>query len=107
MKLQQLASKPQLVKIVLDDEATIKQYEEPIEFYVHDRQDMETFLKLATLEGNNDISKIADIVKDLVMDEKGKKIMQDGVLLPPEVIVKVVEKTINNLGNQVAQTGAK
>lgn len=107
MKLQVLASKPQLIKIVIDDEQTVARFGESIEFYVHDRQDMDTYLKLASLEGNNDLASISEVVKDLVLDEKGNKILKNGVSLPAEVIIKVIEKTVANLGNQLNQTTDK
>ena len=44
MKLKELATKPQLVKIVLDDEAIIKEYNEPLEFYVYDKQPLADLL---------------------------------------------------------------
>ena len=49
MKLTQLAIKPQLIKITLDDSALTEKYSggEPIEFWTWDRQPMNTFLKLA------------------------------------------------------------
>lgn len=107
MKLQVLASKPQLLEMKIDDEQTVARYGEPLEFYVYDRQDMDTYLKLATLEGTSDLTSISEVVKDLVLDDKGNKILKDGVSLPPEVIIKVIEKTVANLGNQLNQTTSK
>ena len=47
MKLSQLTAKPQLIEISLDDEATIKEFGEPVTFSTWDRQNMDTFMKLA------------------------------------------------------------
>jgi len=40
----------------------------------------------------------------MVMDEKGNKILTDGNVLPVDVMLKVVEKTVTRLGNSVTQT---
>lgn len=102
MKLAQLASKPTLVKITIEDEATLKEYGEAIEFYMYDRQDMNSFMKMASLT-ENDIAGITEMVADLVLDEKGNKILVDGVSLPMTVMLKVVEAAVNSLGNSVSQ----
>ena len=41
MKLSQLAAKPTLIKLELDDEDVVKEYGEPLEFWIHDRQPIE------------------------------------------------------------------
>ena len=47
MKISQIASKPQLIKLVIEDPEIIKEYgNEPIEFWTYDRQPLETFMKL-------------------------------------------------------------
>jgi len=50
MKLTELAKEPQLTKIVLDDQSLVERYNDPIEFWVDDRVDMTTFMKLANLQ---------------------------------------------------------
>lgn len=105
MNLTQLASKPQLIKVVIDDESLIKEYGEAIEFWMYDRHDMDTFMKLAQLNEANS-GAIADIVTDIVRDEKGKQILVDGNSLPFAVMVKVIETVVNNLGNSLQSTTA-
>ena len=48
MKLSALTAKPVLVQIVLDDEATIAEYGESVDFWTWDRQPMDVFMKLAS-----------------------------------------------------------
>lgn len=97
MKLSQLAAKPQLIKIELDDEDTIKEYGESLEFYTWDRQPLETFMKLAgSKEG--DSSQMISIVKTLILDEDGKEIIKDELMLPASILIKVVSKIVDALG---------
>jgi len=105
MKLTELASKPQLVKITIDDDNIVEKYGEVIDFWVHDRQDMDTFMRLARLE-DGDMGNIADIMTDMILDENGNKIMIDGLILPSDIMIKAIEKVVANLGNAVVQTSA-
>lgn len=108
MKLQQLASKPTLTKIVIDDEDIVKEYGEELEFYIYDRQPMSVFMKLASMDQNeNSLEDLAHIVEDMIMDEQGKKIINKDVSLPIDVMVKVIEKTVNRLGNTKTPTSVK
>jgi hypothetical protein len=108
MKLQQLASKPTLTKIVIDNEDIVKEYGEELEFYIYDRQPMSVFMKLASMDQNeNSLEDLAHIVEDMIMDEQGKKIINKDVSLPIDVMVKVIEKTVNRLGNTKTPTSVE
>jgi len=105
MKLAELATKPKLIPVKIDDEDTVKEYGEPIEFYIYDRQPMEVFLKLAQLEGDTtNIKEITEVVSQMVMDETGKTVLTESECLPTTVMLKVIEKTVNHLGNSVTRT---
>lgn len=97
MKINQLASKPQLIKIILDDKDIVKEYGEPIEVWTWDRQPLETFMKLAGTQGQ-DPSMIIDIVKTLILDEEGKEVMVDGNMLPTKVLLPLINKIVETLG---------
>lgn len=107
MKLAELAKEPKLVKITIDDARMVENYGEAIEFWVYDRVDMETFMKLANLEGGKDIGEIVVVMKDLILDEKGNKIISNGRVLPNDLMIKAVEKTVEALGNFATQTSTK
>lgn len=107
MKLAELAKAPKLTKIIIDDESLVKTYGEPIEFWVYDRVDMETFMALANLEGGQNIKDVIKVMKNLILDEEGKHIITDKNILPNDVMIKAVEKTVNALGNFVTPTSTK
>lgn len=97
MKLNQLTAKPQLVKMVLDDEDTIKEYGEPVEFWTWDRQPMDVFMKLAAAtEGN--ITGIIGIVKDLILDENAKPVLVGDTMLPTKILMRAIAKVTTALG---------
>ena len=104
MKLNELAKEPKLTKITIDDAALVKKYGEAIEFWVWDRVDMSTFVKLANLEGEQNIADVVDAMKTLILDEKGNTIINDKNILPNDVMIKAVEKTVVALGNFATPT---
>jgi hypothetical protein len=97
MKLSQLAAKPQLIKFVLDDEDTIKEHGEAIEFWSWDRQPLEVFMKLANAQ-QNDTGGMIDVVRTLILDENGKQVIKGETMLPSNVLIKVIAKIVETLG---------
>ena len=97
MKLSQLTAKPQLIDVHIDDEETIKEFGEAIEFWTWDRQPMDVFMKLANADQNN-TSSVIEIVKTLILDEKGKEILKDDNMLPTHVLMKAISKVTEILG---------
>lgn len=97
MKLSQLAAKPQLIKICLDDNATIEQYGEVIEFWTWDRQPLDTFMKLANTDANN-VGSMIGIIRGLILDENGAEILRDEAMLPTPVLIAVIGRIVETLG---------
>lgn len=120
MELKNLVSEPQLIKITIDEDHIVKKYGETLDFYIYDRQDMDTFMKLANMSKNKkddsesehdlgaeDITNVFDMVKELIYDENGERLLTENQYLPPELMLLCVEKTMANLGNLVTQTSVK
>ena len=105
MKLAALATKPKLNKIVIDDDVIVERYGEALEFWVYDRQSMETYMALSQMQ-NSSVDDIANAVLPLVMDESGKPALDPSEHLPLDVTVKVIEKVTVSLGNLLNQTTA-
>ena len=104
MKLSNLAKKPQLVKVVMDDEFIQKAYGESVEFYMYDRQDLPTCIKLSKVETDND--ELPKLIRQLVLDEKGKPMLGATEVLDVEIMIKVIETVVKNLGNLKNLTSA-
>ena len=97
MELTKLTAKPELVKLVLDDEDTIQEYKEPLEFYTWDRQPIDSFMKLASLDKNN-YNSVIDVVSKMVMDKDGQQVITKDKVLPNKVLMKVITKVVESLG---------
>ena len=97
MKLSQIAAKPKLIVFSLDDEDTVKEYGEPVEFYSWDRQPLDIFMRLANADQQNLVEMIT-LVKTLILDEEGKEIIKDDNMLPSNLLIKVIAKVVETLG---------
>lgn len=97
MKLTQLSKKPELVKVELTDEDTIKEYGESLEFWVYDRTNMDVFVKMATMKGE-DFGDMVELVNKMILDEDGTPIVKDGYLLPSNILTRVIGKVVETLG---------
>jgi hypothetical protein len=96
MKLNQLIAKPQLVKMELNDEDTISEYGEGIEWWYWDRQPLEKFFKIAA--GDNQGETILSTMKEMILDESGQPLLKEGDSLPNKIFLKVVAKMSEVLG---------
>jgi hypothetical protein len=97
MKLSQLSAKPQLIKLVLDDEEIIKEYGEAIEFYTWDRQPLDIFMKLASVSQSNS-KDMFGIVKTMLLDENAKEIVTEDQIPPSNILLKAIVKIVDLLG---------
>lgn len=101
MKLTQLAARPQLIKITLDDEDTVTNYGDALEFWIYDRQDLETFAKLAMVDAKQ-FDKLAGLINEMILDEDGSPVVKNGLVLPSDVLMKAIQKVVDVLGKPIA-----
>lgn len=97
MDLKSIAAKPQLKRIELDDEDTVKEFGESLTFYIYDRQPIETFIRLAANQSDR-FEEIVRIVNDMVLDESGERVVTDGHVLPSRIYMRVIERVVSELG---------
>lgn len=97
MKLSELAAKPQLTEIIIDNSDLVEKYGDSLSFYIQDRIPMETFTKLATVK-QDDPTEMYKVIKELILDEEGIPVMSDGNVLPMDVMLAAVEKVSESLG---------
>ncbi len=97
MKLSELASKPQLTEIIIDEHDIVEKYGESLQFFVLDRLPIETYTKLASVKAG-DPGEMYKVIKDLILDEDGQPVMSDGNVLPMDVMNAAVMRVTDNLG---------
>jgi len=97
MKLSELATKPQLVKISIDKPELVEKYGDTLEFYVYDRQPLDVFAKLGTTTTENAMQ-FTEMLSEMILDEDGNQVMTDGKVLPIDIVTEAVTLIGNLLG---------
>jgi hypothetical protein len=97
LKLTQLASKPQLVEILLNSEEIKEKYGDELSFFVYDRQPIDQFIKMATAGADN-YGDMIKMVNEMIMDENGARAIKEGEALPNDVMVAVIGAVVERLG---------
>lgn len=97
LNLKTLAAKPQLIKIVLDGDEIKEQYGDELEFYIYDRQPIDKFIKIASTM-NTDYTTAVGMMNELILDEDGKPVCKDGLVLPSGVMSLAIQKVVEHLG---------
>lgn len=97
MDLTKLVAKPQLKKITLDDDKTLAEYGEALDFYIYDRQPVDVFVKMATLR-TDEFGDIVKIVNGMILDKDGNTVVTEGMALPQKLYIRVIEKVVQELG---------
>lgn len=97
MKLTQLAAKPQLVKIELNDEDTVKEFGEALEFWMWDRQPLDKYVRLAQIKHEN-FGELVKAVNEMILDEEGNPVIKDELCLPATVMTRAIGKVVEVLG---------
>lgn len=83
--------------LTLDDEHTIAALGESLDFWTWDRQPLDKFMKLASVQENNP-SQIIEVVRTLILDEEGKEVIQGDVMLPTSILIRIITKITETLG---------
>jgi len=97
MKLSQIAKKPQLIEITIDDADIVEEFGEAITFWTWDRQPMDVFVKLAAIDQNN-TSSVISAVRELILNEDGTPVLTGDDSLPTKVLMRVIVTVVESLG---------
>ena len=97
MKLAELSKKPELITVTLDKKEIVEKYGDELSFYVFDRQPIDVFAKLATMQESNPLE-FTDMLSQLILDADGKPVMTEDKVLPIDVLTEAVKLIGATLG---------
>lgn len=98
MKINQLAAKPQLIKITIDDKDIVKEFGEAVEFWSYDRQPLDVFMKLASISDGSNKAEMINVLRTLILDENGKQVILGDTMLPTKILLAAMSKLTEILG---------
>lgn len=97
MELTQLAKKPTLIKLTIDEEKIVEKYGDVLEFWMYDRQPLDVFAKLANAD-KADPGDMIKVLTQVILNEQGEPIMKDGLELPIDVVTECIKVAGDKLG---------
>jgi hypothetical protein len=98
MDISKLAKKPELIEVVLDDEDIVKEYSEPVVFYIYDSVDLHTYFDFYKVQQDQDGTKLTSLMRDLIKTAEGKPAVKADEMLPIDITMAALIKINELLG---------
>jgi len=103
MKITELKVKPELVEISIDDKSIVESYGEEIKFFMYDHISIPKYFEFFKAQNEGDTNKLLDLMRDIILDEKGKPVMDKDHTLPVDIFTNCVIKVTEHLGKSVTK----
>lgn len=107
MDISQLAKKPQLVKLILNEEELVKTYGEEITFWMYDVVDINTYFDFYKNQSEQDGERLMQVLRRIIMNEQGKPAITEDSVLPVDITLAVLIKINEHLGKSKARLSEK
>jgi hypothetical protein len=98
MNISEFKIKPKLIEVTIDDETIVTEYGDSIKFFMYDHLDLTTYFKFFKAQGEGNTDELLKIVKTIILDEKGKQVMNSEYELPVDIFTNAVVKITEHLG---------
>lgn len=111
MDISKLSKKPQLTKLEISDEDIVKEYGEPISFWILDEMDVSTYFNFYKFQQSQDSELLNGLLRKIILKENGKPAIADNEILPVTLTLAVLVKINEFLGKSktkeaVQETGS-
>jgi hypothetical protein len=98
MDIAKVAKKPDLLKMTLDDEAIVKEYGEPIEFYMYDTVDIHTYFDFYRAQQEQSSDELNALLRKIILNSEGTPVIKADEMLPIDIVFAALVKINENLG---------
>lgn len=104
MNIQEFASTPKLIEIILDDAELLEKYNEPITFHTYDIVGLSTYFEFFNARSDGQYEQLDKIIKKLILNDKGKPAIKDDQDLPIDIAAAAINKIGAILGKSQSKT---
>jgi hypothetical protein len=104
MNIQEFASTPKLIEIILDDVELLEKYNEPITFHTYDIVGLSTYFEFFNARSDGQYEQLDKIIKKLILNDKGKPAIKDDQDLPIDIAAAAINKIGAILGKSQSKT---
>lgn len=98
MDIKQLAKKPELVEVIIDDEHIVKEYGEPITFYMKDFVDINTYFDFFRSQNEKSGEELNKLMASIILNKEGAPVLADGEGFPIDISIAALTKINETLG---------
>ena len=98
MDIKQLARKPQLIEIVLDDADIVENYGEAIKFWMLDYVDISTYFDFFRSQGQGQGEELNTLLRKIILNAEGQPSIGTDEALPIDISVAALTKINETLG---------
>lgn len=98
MDIKQLAKRPELVEVVIDDEHIVKEYGEPITFYMKDFVDINTYFDFFRSQNEKSGEELNKLMASIILNKEGKPVLEEGEGFPIDISIAALTKINETLG---------
>lgn len=109
MDISNFSKKPELIKVVIDDESIVESYGEPIIFFMKEFVDIVTYFDFFKSQSDNG-EELNNLLAKIILKEDGSYAIGEGEALPVDISVAALTKINETLGksrtkSSVSKTG--
>lgn len=104
MLISQVAKKPELIKMDLDDDKIRETYGDIITFYMYDNVDLNTYFNFFKVQQAEDGAELNKLIRKIILDENGKPVVKEDEMLPVDICFAALVKINETLGKSKAMT---
>ena len=103
MFIKDLAKKPELMEITIDDEEIVKNYGDAITFWMRDFVDLNTYFDFFASQTERDGVKLNAMLRGFILNEQGESVIGEDEELPIDILVAALTKINDALGKSKAK----
>ena len=104
MDIKELAKRPELIEVVIDDENIVNEYGEPITFYMKDQVDINTYFDFFRSQNEKSGDELNKLMASLILNKDGKPVLAEGEGFPIDISIAALTKINENLGKSKAKS---
>jgi len=98
MDIKQFARKPQLIEVLLDNEELVKEYGEPIKFWMMDYVDISTYFDFFRSQGEGQGEELNTLLRKIILNAEGQPAIGEDESLPIDISVAALTRINETLG---------
>lgn len=103
MDIKKLVTKPKLIELEVNTPEVIESVGEPVVFYMKDHLELSTYFDFYKLQQNNDVNALMGLLRTMIFDKDGNRVLADDETLPVEVTLAILFKINDYLGKSKAK----